>query len=1184
MRACGAIASPRPRAYLERDHARADDYYLAEGVGLADRIVFNRDAAGAVSTAFDSLDGERYEAWVDWKDPITGEVRGNVRTRTVTDPVTGEQIATATSPRFAEMVVNADKTLSIAAAVDPRVSDALEVAMRDAAAAMGRYLAEHSVTRIGPLGAQRLVDVAQFEAAVVMHQTSRAGDPHRHAHVQFSTRVFADGKWRALDTATTLRQQGALRGIGEAVINAHTQLRAALADAGFTFDAQTGRVVELEKYSAGMSKRATQISRNRDQLEAEWRAEHPGSTPGPAVVRSWDRLAWNLDRPDKKPTELSTTARWMSDLEDAGYRAPKGPKVDVAARSIATLDRHAIAAAAVVKAAEMRSAWSVADLTDQVGHLVAASGVVGDSAALAELIDDVTARALEQSISLTDPEVGRIPESLRYLTSARVLDVDAEISARLATRVLTPAADAELPAALDVDGRTVDGAQRDAVAMMAGTHGLVVFEGAAGAGKTTALKAAKRELAAQGRTQLIVAPTLKAAQEAGRATESDSSSLDKLLHEYGWRQKEGIRYRLQVGDVDERGYEYRGVPERFAMDRRTQVVVDEAGMVDQEAGMALLTILDETGASLVLAGDRAQKGAVGRGGFFDQAAQRAEAYVDVTAVRRFLTAENTSDEDYAALTLAMRSGNEPGRVFDSLVSRGLVHVHGTVEQARAAIAADAAASITEGRSVSLTAATNDEATAINDVTRQHLVAAGVVDDGQTVTGMDGSHVGRGDRIMTRRNDRDLEVANRDVFTVTKVHRDGRLTVAGEDRRRRTLSAEYVAEHVHLAYAVTDFGNQGATTDTAALLLTDATNSDGQYVGLTRGRYGNHVHVIGVDLTDAREQWTKAADRDSSDRGVEGAREKLAGQLRGLDLTPAADAAAAEETMRADLTPEDAELIACEVARRARRLADVDQEQQTRQRRAEWVAAGNPTPEEAAAAAAAAAADVARAEAAHQAAQATTDAQAAQAAAAAATAAREAAAGIAAAARAVDAAGPLGRGKARAALEQARAAAAQQYGRPLPEDHAQLWNAGRDGSASWVDQVAGAARARRIAQAAETLQPTAAAAAAARGIQQAAQERHHALLAEYRAQIGGGTSRGRDSVSRLSDEQLQQRRAQLAAAADWFRTASVAQQLESARKQRGREDALARERAQQRQLAATQRPTPADQDRAPSRGI
>ena len=54
------------------------------------------------------------------------------------------------SPRFAEMVVNVPKSLSIAAALHPEVSEALDAAQCDAVAEIRAWLAQHSVTRVGP--------------------------------------------------------------------------------------------------------------------------------------------------------------------------------------------------------------------------------------------------------------------------------------------------------------------------------------------------------------------------------------------------------------------------------------------------------------------------------------------------------------------------------------------------------------------------------------------------------------------------------------------------------------------------------------------------------------------------------------------------------------------------------------------------------------------------------------------------------------------------------------------------------------------------------------------------------------------------------------------------------------------------------------------------------------------------
>ncbi len=181
------------RTYVEADRSRVDDYYLAEGTGLAERHVAvsaagegaGRGAPGV--RAGGVLDGDAYEAWVAGRDGATGRGKGRVRS--------DDQAV-----RFVEVVVNGPKTWSLAAAVHPEVSAAYDAAQDRAAGEVIGWLAEHATTRVGPRGRQVQVPVEEIEAAVVRHHTSRAGDPHRHLHVQVNARVWAKGAWRGIHT------------------------------------------------------------------------------------------------------------------------------------------------------------------------------------------------------------------------------------------------------------------------------------------------------------------------------------------------------------------------------------------------------------------------------------------------------------------------------------------------------------------------------------------------------------------------------------------------------------------------------------------------------------------------------------------------------------------------------------------------------------------------------------------------------------------------------------------------------------------------------------------------------------------------------------------------------------------------------------------------------------------------
>src|SRR5665648_686209 len=152
------------RRDLEADRSQADEYYLEAGAARAELSVV--DGSGRVIDER-ALTPVEYAVWVDWIDPISRESMG--RARQAGDGRRG-------SPRFAEMVVNTPKSLSIAAALHPDVSEALDAAQRDAVAEIRSWLGKHSVTRVGPRGMQEVVPVERLETIGCLLYTSDAAD------------------------------------------------------------------------------------------------------------------------------------------------------------------------------------------------------------------------------------------------------------------------------------------------------------------------------------------------------------------------------------------------------------------------------------------------------------------------------------------------------------------------------------------------------------------------------------------------------------------------------------------------------------------------------------------------------------------------------------------------------------------------------------------------------------------------------------------------------------------------------------------------------------------------------------------------------------------------------------------------------------------------------------------------
>jgi len=942
-------AAAAARAYVEADHSRADDYYLTEGSGLATRYVADTDG---VRQAW-QLDGPAYEQWVAGYDVETAVAKGRLRT--------DEQ-----GVRFVEVVVNGPKTWSLAASLYPEVAAAYDAAQDRAATQIIGWIAEHATTRVGPRGGQVQVPVDHIEAAVVRHYTSRAGDPHRHLHLQINARVFALGKWRGLHTVGVRDSLAAINGIGHAAIATDPQFRAALAAEGLTLDPETGEVAELAPFAGAFSARAAQIGRNLDRYEGEWRATNPGVEPGPALRRAWDRRAWSDSRPDKiAPTSgVDLVEHWNAELRGLGYRDPNPQLALITATKPGGLDRDAVVADVMARLGARRSGWNAADVRGEVEQLIARTGMVGEAAVRIELAEDLAARVVEACVPLLDQP--SVPEHVRALTSREVLAVEADLVTRMIDRAGTPARRGKVP-----DGANLDLAQRDAVALLAGTGTLLVVEGAAGAGKTTTLATARTAIERSGHRLVVVTPTLKAAQVARQEIGTGAQSVAWLVHQHGFRW-DGSGHWSRVP----------AEPASTAVLRPGDLLlVDEAGMLDQDAARALLAIADETAARLALVGDRHQLPAVGRGGVLDLAARFAapEAQTTLDVVHRF------SDPDYAAISLAMRSGTalpvalatsgeaggeaggEPGgehesltkadryqivteseasgephgercgEVFNALWARDQIKLYPSDAERTQALAEIAAARLFTGdQPVLVMADTRERVAALNGAIRDRLVACGYVEDHRALVTASGERLGVGDRVSTRLNQRALGVANRDTWTIAAVAADGTLTLQGRQRTDvRAVPAAYAREQVELAYATTVYGGQGETTRSGHVVIGEQTSASSAYVGMTRGRDENIAHLVASDIEDARRQWNEAFSRGRADLGPAHAAQRAAedveryGPQRPLSAALADLRAAWTEEQQyrgaVERTTQRRSVVAAYGAAAANRVAEIDEE-------------------------------------------------------------------------------------------------------------------------------------------------------------------------------------------------------------------------------------------------------------------
>ena len=814
--------------------------------------------AGAIRT--DLLDEIALRRWVDGCDPMTGERRGR-------------DLRSADADLILDGTINAPKSYSIAALIHPELAaafEALQDRLRDRI--ITTWQAELNARR--GAGGRIREALHRVEVVQLQHRRSRALDPHTHRHLWLSVKVLGqDGQWSNVDSRVAMKLHTVVNAEGELAARTDPDWLHALARHGYTLNAD-GEIAELAHVVRPLSRRSTQIEANRATLLAAWRADHPGQDPSPDQLHQIDRLAWAKARPNK-PDAIDETAWEHLITDELATLDPTllEPRATASVHAVTfdALDFGLLAARAAVDADARSTAcggrFSLFDLRAGATRALASSGVVGARQDLQPVIDEVLRRAVDLTVDLLAEEGDRPAHVKAYMASATAA-LKVELAAQLdsLTHAGTPAPEAEVIATAGEvlrDGMALDREQVEAAAAIAGTDRLVSVTGPAGAGKTTMLRVAKTVLARRGRAMVVVAPTKKAASVAGRELGTTASSLHALLadHGYRWGRDDAgaeVWTRLAPGDLDTAtGYVYEG-PCRFPLAAGDRIVVDEAGMIDLHTANALATVAADTGAGIAMVGDHLQARPVGHSGAMAALTRRATAVVELTAVHRF------RDPDYAALTLRMRepaSKEAALAVAAELDARGLIHRVPDPVQARDVMVEAYFRWTRNHHRVALVTGTNDEADAINEAIQQRRIDAGELTLHRIAVGQGEQRLLEGDVVQTRRNDRDAGVDNRAVWTIRHITPTGLELVSTSDSAdTRTVTLDYAARHVHLAYASTVHGIQGETTDAA--VVGPGVDASGLYVGMTRGR--NHNEAIAIAGTGGA-----ARDRiaDSMLRGI-----------------------------------------------------------------------------------------------------------------------------------------------------------------------------------------------------------------------------------------------------------------------------------------------------------------------------
>ncbi|MFC4904906.1 MobF family relaxase [Kocuria oceani] len=751
---------------------------------------------------------------------------------------------------------------------------AVETAHNEAIAETLSFLEqEGTYTRRGRNGVRQIDVEGGLVATQFRHYDSRTGDPQLHDHVVIANKVLgADGKWSSLDGRTLYRMNVAASETYNAKVmeKVTASLGVAAVPRMASGDEPIYEIagVDLDAIHHASSRRAD-IAGTLDRLYAEFTDRH-GYAPNAKQKIALAQQATLESRPAKK------SARRLSELveqwgEEYGQQVqmPVGDDLLAHVRAAATgmptgpdatqIDVAEHARLVVHELSQKRATWSVNHVHAQTRrHLKEAmiGRTVPDELVAAVVREATTTHSLSVTPTADVPHLAEftradgtsqfVRSDAHIYTSREVLETEHQVLAA-AQRTVIPAVSAERfeEVLAAHTGPLSEGQVALARAFATDEKLLALGIGPAGAGKTTSLSLAADAVRATGGNVVGLAPTAAAAAVMSEDIGAQATTIDAFLiaHRTG---RTGAA-QLHAGDV---------------------VILDEVGMVTTPKLAELVSVAARHGAVVRAIGDDRQLGAIGSGG----ALRLLDNEVGATrlgAVHRFRT------EGEAAASLALREPPAAGADVPwawYLENRRVVagDTEAMTDTALRAWITDTEA----GKRSLLIATDNTTVTELNARAQAARIATGQLDaSGDSVVLRDGLTAHTGDVVVTRRNDRTLQlnggkdfVKNNDVWTVEKVGADAATLRHTGHGGKITLHADYLAQHGQLGYAATVHRAQGATVDTAHAIVDTATDRAAAYVAATRGRETNQLYVAlaeGQSRDEVLEAIAGAYDRNLS---------------------------------------------------------------------------------------------------------------------------------------------------------------------------------------------------------------------------------------------------------------------------------------------------------------------------------
>ena len=742
------------------------------------------------------------------------------------DPTTGERLVNTRRPGL-ELVISAHKSVAELGVIG-RADDMHKImdAERDATLT---YL--DALTR--ELGGRRGRDASPSPTegmvyAVTRHATSRAGDPCPHDHVLVANVLsMADeiGGWKAAHTALWRSHVHAATMVGRMAA-----ARVAV-EAGYAIVPDTGPSGKLGHWAIAGVPEAVMEAHSKRAIEIQAAMDASGYDS----YRARNIAARDSRDPKAHHNPGELLDRWQVEIEAAGWSVDElGQSIDTAARArspeagfYATkeLDRRLVAEAldpdgplaarkvfarrdVIVALAPALYGRHPAELERLVARTLAhpeAVPLVGVAGALERPYATATTIAREQAIAAA---------------------VDRQVARTDASAVSVEAATAAIAAREAAMGHSFTAGQRAAIeGVLTSGRGAELIVGVAGAGKTTALSAARECFEDAGYTVLGTSASGQAARTLGReAGVAESRTLASLL----WR-IEHQTLRLTPGHI---------------------VFLDEGAMAEDALVQRILAAAELARSKVVMVGDPRQLPSVGPGGGFEGLVRRY-------GVATHILSENLRQHDPAERrALAELRSGDVAKAVSFYAAHGRIAVAPDRERAIDAAVASWAADVAEGVNAAMYAFRRANVAKLNRRGREVWAAMGRLTGPELVTGA-GTGYRAGDRIVTLAPGARGAIVTSECGSVLAVDvRRGELAATMDDGRIQHFGPDEVGpDHLAHGYAVTVHRSQGATVGRAHV-LEDGGGRELAYVKMSRARERTTLYPVADSVAQAVEDMVR----------------------------------------------------------------------------------------------------------------------------------------------------------------------------------------------------------------------------------------------------------------------------------------------------------------------------------------